>query len=235
MADPAAYPGCVGQSMNFAEHPYEGRGPGHCQSGSGGIPLSGTVPASPELSASFLWSTARPALRGAITAMAPCQAVPDLTHGSRTLGPCPRCAARRLGPWHGWRRELWHKARHDAESTANPLARQQCTDDAHDGKLPHGGASRACRPSHGRGTAPTASRERAGTAEPVAVMVPIAPDDPFSACLPRAIAGTIAATTILPALHPPPTPQLQKPPSPITGSHDPLQSLEKMVLLDPPQ
>ncbi|KAL1469590.1 hypothetical protein MTO96_024920 [Rhipicephalus appendiculatus] len=65
-------------------------------------------------------------------------------------------------------------------------------------------------PPMGVAPPPTASRQRAGPAEPVAVMQP-----PFSPPTPA------------------PTPQLQKPPSPITGSHDPLQSLEKMVLLDP--
>lgn len=182
------------------------------------LPVPRTVSASPELSARVLRSTAGPALWRQLrqrphaeqSRALPATAIPRRRARDAlrppSLGPtgisglsgATLKATRHLGPQHGWRWKLRHEARHDAKSTTDPLARQQCTHNAHDGQLPDGGTSGACRASDGGGTAP-ASRQRASPTEPVTVVVPVAQNDSFPAGLPCAVPSALAATAIFSA------------------------------------
>lgn len=252
MADPAAYPGCVGQSMNFAEHPYEGRGPGHCQSGSGGYPYPGQYrphPSSPPASygpppgqhcGGNYGNGPMPSSPGPYPRQPYPGAVPEMRYGPRHSAPpaypgSPAPLSKPPGAWdHGMggggnygTRPVMMQSPPQIRSPVSSAPTMH-TMGNYRTVVPPGPAGPPMGvapppPPHGNVPVPQSQS-------------PSWSQSPRTTPSPLACHARSPAPSQQPPFSPPtpaPTPQLQKPPSPITGSHDPLQSLEKMVLLDP--
>ncbi|KAK8769165.1 hypothetical protein V5799_014370, partial [Amblyomma americanum] len=249
MADPAAYPGCVGQSMNFAEHPYDGRAPGHCQGG-GGYPYPAQYrphPSSPPASygpppgqhcgGGSYGNGPMPSNPGPPYPRQPYPgAVPEMRYGPpRHSAPpaYPGSPAPHAKPPGAW----------DLGGGGNYGARPSMMQSPPPIRSPVSSAP----PLHNMGSYRTVSGH---PPSPLGVGAPPPPhgnmpvpqsQSPSWSQSPRTTPSPLACHARSPAPQQPPfspptpapTPQLQKPPSPMTGSHDPLQSLEKMVLLDP--
>ncbi|XP_077527089.1 uncharacterized protein LOC144138595 isoform X1 [Haemaphysalis longicornis] len=252
MADPAAYPGCVGPGMNFAEHPYEGRPPGHCQSGGGGgypyptqyrpHPSSPPAPYGPppgqqqQHCGGGYGNGPVPNSPGPYPRQQPYPgAAPDMRYGPRHSAPpsayqgSPAPHAKPPGPWdHG--AASYGAARPPMMQSPPPIRSP-----VNNVPPPHGMGGY-------RSVGPPQSPIGIGPPLPPHTGVPVSQSQsPSWSQSPRTTPSPLACPSRSPAPQQPPfspptpapTPQLQKPPSPMPGTHDPLQSLEKMVLLDP--
>lgn len=253
-SEPVKLFGCVGPGMNFAEHPYEGRAPGHCQSGGpGGYPYPAQYrphPSSPpapygpppgqqqqqHCGGSYGNGPVPPSSPGPYPRQQPYPgAAPDMRYGPRHAAPpsayqgSPAPHAKPPGPWdHGVAN--YGAARPPMMQSPPPI------------RSPVNNVP----PPHGMGgyrtVGPPPSPIGVGPPLPPHTGVPVSQSQsPSWSQSPRTTPSPLACPSRSPAPQQPPfspptpapTPQLQKPPSPMPGTHDPLQSLEKMVLLDP--
>ncbi|XP_065301570.1 retinoic acid-induced protein 1-like isoform X1 [Dermacentor albipictus] len=250
MADPAAYPGCVGQSMNFAEHPYENRGPGHCQSSGGGYPYPSQYrphPSSPPASygpppgqhcGGNYGNGPMPSSPGPYQRQPYPGAVPEMRYGPRHSAPpaypgSPAPLSKPPGAWdhsmgggnYGTRPVMMQSP----PPIRSPVSSAQTLHSMGNYRtvVPPGpaGPPMGVAPPPPHGSVPVSQSQSPSWSQ-----------SPRTTPSPLACHARSPAPPQQPPFSPPtpaPTPQLQKPPSPISGSHDPLQSLEKMVLLDP--